>query len=114
MPPDHGAAIAHEILENSALRESWLDEVASMRKRIQGLRQDVVQQLGKVCPQRDFGFIETQHGMFSYLGITVEQVRALQTQHHVYMTDDSRVNIAGLRAENIEYFAQALAKVLSA
>ena len=114
MPPDHGAAIAHEILENSALRESWVEEVASMRKRIQGLRHDVVQLLQKVCPQRDFGFIETQRGMFSYLGITVDQVRALQSQHHVYMTDDSRVNIAGLRKENIEYFAQAVAKVLSA
>ncbi len=114
MPPDHGAAIAHEILENSALRESWVNEVASMRKRIQGLRHDVVQQLKKVCPQRDFSFIESQRGMFSYLGITVEQVRALQSQHHVYMTDDSRVNIAGLRRENIEYVAQAVAKVLSA
>ena len=114
MPPDHGAAIAHEILENSALRESWVEEVAGMRKRIQGLRHDVVQQLQKVCPQRDFSFIESQRGMFSYLGITVEQVRALQAQHHVYMTDDSRVNIAGLRRENIEYVAQAIAKVLSA
>jgi aspartate aminotransferase len=114
MPPDHGAAIAHEILENAALRESWVDEVASMRKRIQGLRHDAVQQLKTVCPQRDFSFIESQRGMFSYLGITVEQVRALQSQHHVYMTDDSRVNIAGLRRENIEYFAQAVAKVLSA
>lgn len=114
MPPDHGAAIAHEILESAALRESWVDEVASMRQRIQGLRHDAVQQLKKVCPQRDFSFIESQRGMFSYLGITVEQVRTLQSQHHVYMTDDSRVNIAGLRRENIEYFAQAVAKVLSA
>jgi aspartate aminotransferase len=114
MPPDHGAAIAHEILDNSALRESWTDEVASMRKRIQGLRHDVVQQLKQACPQRDFSFIESQRGMFSYLGITVEQVHALQSQHHIYMTDDSRVNIAGLRQQNIEYVAQAIAKVLSA
>ena len=114
MPPDHGAAIAHEILDNSALRESWTDEVASMRKRIQGLRQDVVRQLKQACSQRDFGFIESQRGMFSYLGLTVEQVHALQSQHHIYMTDDSRVNIAGLRQQNIEYVAQAIAKVLSA
>ena len=114
MPPDHGAAIAHEILDNSALRESWTDEVASMRKRIQGLRQDVVRQLKQACSQRDFSFIESQRGMFSYLGITVEQVHALQSQHHIYMTDDSRVNIAGLRQQNIEYVAQAIAKVLSA
>ena len=114
MPPDHGAAITYEILDNSGLRELWVDEVTAMRKRIQGLRHDVVQQLKRTCPQRDFGFIETQRGMFSYLGITVEQVRALQSRHHVYMTDDSRINIAGLRQDNLEYFAQAVAKVLSA
>jgi aspartate aminotransferase len=114
MPPDHGAAIAYEILDNSGLREMWTDELTSMRKRIQGLRHDVVEQLRKTCPQRDFDFIESQRGMFSYLGITVEQVRELQSRHHVYMTDDSRMNIAGLRRENLEYFAQAVAKVLSA
>ena len=114
MPPDHGAAITYEILDNSGLRELWADEVTAMRKRIQGLRHDVVKLLERTCPQRDFGFIETQRGMFSYLGITVEQVRALQSRHHVYMTDDSRINIAGLRQDNLEYFAHAVAKVLSA
>jgi len=114
MPPDHGAAIVQEILDNSALRESWTEEVGGMRQRIQGLRHEAVRQLRQVCPQRDFGFIATQRGMFSYLGITVEQVRELQSRHHVYMTDDSRINIAGLRRENLEYFAQAVAKVLTA
>jgi aspartate aminotransferase len=114
MPPDHGAAITYEILDNSSLRDLWADELTAMRKRIQGLRHEAVQQLKRACPQRDFGFIETQRGMFSYLGITVEQVRALQSRHHVYMTDDSRINIAGLRQDNLEYFAQAVAKVLSA
>jgi aspartate aminotransferase len=113
MPPDHGAAIVQEILDNSPLRQMWEDEVAAMRKRIQGLRHEAVQQLRKFCPQRDFGFIEAQRGMFSYLGVTVEQVRELQSRHHVYMTDDSRMNVAGLRRENIEYFAQAVAKVLA-
>jgi aspartate aminotransferase len=113
MPPDHGAAIVQEILDNSALRQSWEEEVADMRKRIQGLRHEAVQQLRKFCPQRDFGFIEAQRGMFSYLGVTVEQVRELQIRHHVYMTDDSRINVAGLRKENLEYFAQAVAKVLT-
>ena len=114
MPPDHGAAIVHEILDNSGLRESWMDEVAGMRKRMQGLRREVVQQLRKACPQRDFSFIETQRGMFSYLGVNVDQVRELQARHHVYMTDDSRINIAGLRRENLEYFARAVAKVMTA
>jgi aspartate/tyrosine/aromatic aminotransferase len=114
MPPDHGAAIVHEILDNSGLRELWTEEVGGMRKRIQGLRHEAVRQLKQVCPQRDFGFIATQRGMFSYLGVTVEQVRELQSRHHVYMTDDSRINVAGLRRENLEYFAQAVAKVLTA
>jgi aspartate/tyrosine/aromatic aminotransferase len=113
MPPDHGAAIVQEILDNNALRDSWTDEVAAMRKRIQGLRRDAVQQLKVACPQRGFGFIEAQRGMFSYLGVTVDQVRELQSRHHVYMTDDSRINIAGLRRENIEYVAQAVAKVIA-
>jgi aspartate aminotransferase len=114
MPPDHGAAIVQEILDNSRLRELWTEEVAAMRKRIQGLRQEAVRQLKQACPQRDFGFIERQRGMFSYLGVSVEQVRELQSRHHVYMTDDSRINIAGLRRENLEYFAQSVAKVLTA
>jgi aspartate aminotransferase len=114
MPPDHGAAIVQEILDNTAWRQSWEEEIASMRKRIRGLRHEVVERLRNFCPQRDFSFIETQRGMFSYLGVSVEQVRELQTRHHVYMTDDSRINIAGLRRENIEYFAQAVSQVLTA
>ncbi|MDB6091143.1 MAG: maspC [Gammaproteobacteria bacterium] len=114
MPPDHGAAIVHEILANDGLRKLWADEVGVMRKRIQGLRHEAVRHLKLTCPRRDFGFIETQRGMFSYLGVNVEQVRELQARHHVYMTDDSRINIAGLRRENLEYFAQAVAQVLTA
>jgi aspartate aminotransferase len=112
MPPDHGAAIVHEILGNPACREQWIDELAAMRQRISGLRHDLVRQLARSCPQRDFGFIAEQRGMFSFLGVDTRQVRALREQHHVYMTDDSRINIAGLRADNLEYFAQAVARVL--
>lgn len=112
MPPDHGAAIVHEILGDSGLREQWSDEVGAMRKRISGLRHEVVKHLTRACPQRDFGFIARQRGMFSFLGVDKAQVQALREHHHVYMTDDSRINIAGLRAENLEYFAQAVAQVL--
>ena len=112
MPPDHGAAIVHAILAEPGLARQWGDEVDAMRWRIQGLRRDVLQQLQQHCPQRDFSFIATQRGMFSFLGISAAQVRALREHHHVYMTDDSRMNIAGLRAENLEYFARAVAQVL--
>jgi aspartate/tyrosine/aromatic aminotransferase len=113
MPPDHGAAIVQEILSNDGLRGSWLDELGSMRTRIANLRKDLVGRLAKACPQRDFSFIERQRGMFSYLGVTTDQVRALRERHHVYMTDDSRMNVAGLRAENIGYFADSVAQVLN-
>ena len=83
-----------------------------MRKRIAGLRRALVQELAKSCPQHDFSFIARQHGLFSFLGITVAQVRALRERHHIYMTDDSRMNIAGLGDSNIGYFAQAVAQVL--
>ncbi|HYL04058.1 MAG TPA: amino acid aminotransferase [Steroidobacteraceae bacterium] len=113
MPPDHGAAIVHGVLSDEALRRQWTQELDAMRSRIQGLRREVVRQLAEHCPQRDFGFIARQHGMFSYFGIDTAQVRALRARHHVYMTDDSRMNVAGLRRENLEYFARAVAEVLT-
>jgi aspartate aminotransferase len=112
MPPDHGAAIVNEILCDSTSREQWTDELGAMRKRIGGLRVELVKQLAKACPERNFGFIAAQQGMFSFLGVTTPQVQALREKHHVYMTDDSRINIAGLRADNLEYFAKAVAQVL--
>lgn len=113
MPPDHGAAIVNEILASEALTASWKKELDAMRTRIDTLRRETVEQLAKTCPQRDFGFIARQKGMFSFLGVNVEQVTKLRTQHHVYMTDDSRINIAGLRTDNIPHFARAVAQVLS-
>jgi aspartate aminotransferase len=113
MPPDHGAEIVRRILSNPAARQQWSAELEAMRQRIVGLRHQVVQQLRAHCPQRDFSFIATQRGMFSYFGISTEQVRALRAQHHIYMTDDSRINIAGLRTENLEYVARATAQVLA-
>ncbi len=113
MPPDHGAAIVQEVLSNDALRTAWIDEVGAMRTRITSLRTDLVARLAKAYPQRDFSFIERQRGMFSFLGVSVDQVHALRERHHVYMTDDSRINIAGLRSDNIGYFADAVAQVLA-
>jgi aspartate aminotransferase len=112
MPPDHGAAIVQEILTTDALRTSWTNEVDSMRSRIAGLRKDAVARLAKSAPGRDFSFIERQLGMFSFLGASKDQVRELREKHHIYMTDDSRINIAGLKSDNIGYFADAVAQVV--
>jgi len=112
MPPDHGAAIVHAILTEDTSRQQWASEVEAMRRRIEELRLEVVQQLRRHCPQRDFGFIARQGGMFSFFGIDTREVHALRERYHVYMTDDSRMNIAGLRRENLEYFARSVAEVL--
>jgi aspartate aminotransferase len=113
MPPDHGAAIVCGILSEAGPRAAWSAELDAMRSRVATLRQDVVRQLKEHCPQRDFSFIASQRGMFSFFGISTEQVRELRARHHIYMTDDSRMNIAGLRAQNLEYFARSAAEVLA-
>jgi aspartate aminotransferase len=112
MPPDHGAAIVNEILGNAALRDSWTRELGAMRERINALRTQLVARLRVACPARDFGFIAQQRGMFSLLGLSVAQVKRIRAECHVYMTDDSRINIAGLREDNIDYFARSVAQVL--
>jgi aspartate aminotransferase len=112
MPPDHGAAIVHDILTSKRLRASWEGELEAMRLRIQQLRAAAVQRLAETCPRKDFGYIARQRGMFSYLGVDPEAVRELRERHHVYMMDDSRINVAGLRMDNIGYFAEAVGKVV--
>jgi aspartate/tyrosine/aromatic aminotransferase len=112
MPPDHGAAIVSRILSEEALSAAWRRELEEMRRRIVELRQQLVRALAEVCPDRDFGFIAAQRGMFSFLGVTPEQVRALRAEHHIYMTEDSRINIAGLRSETVDYVAHAVAQVI--
>ena len=113
MPPDHGAAIAHAILTDERLRKSWESEVEAMRLRIQRLRAAALQQLAAACPRKDFGYIARQRGMFSYLGVDGEAVCELRERHHVYMMDDGRINIAGLRMDNVGYFAEAVAQTLA-
>lgn len=112
MPPDHGAAIAHAILTEARLRMSWERELDAMRRRILELRTAAVKALAATCPRKDFGYIARQRGMFSYLGVTGEAVRELRERHHVYMMDDSRINVAGLRMDNIGYFAEAVGNVV--
>lgn len=112
MPPDHGASIVQEILGTDALRRMWTAEVDAIRTRITGLRAELVASLLQTCPTRDFGYINKQLGMFSRLPITVEQAREFRAKHHVYMLEDGRINIAGLRRETVPYVAQAVADVM--
>ncbi|MBE9399407.1 aspartate/tyrosine/aromatic aminotransferase [Pontibacterium sp. N1Y112] len=112
MPPSHGAAIVETILSDDELSTLWQDELSLMRHRIQGLRQSLVTKITASDIQGDFSFIEQQFGMFSFLGITPQQVEQLRTEHSIYMIDSSRMNVAGLNEQCMDYFVAALGEVL--
>ena len=112
MPPAHGAAIVETILGSNELKQEWLDELTVMRDRINGNRAMLVNKLKEIGVTRNFDFITEQKGMFSFLGITPEQVAQLQSEYSVYMVDSSRISIAGIGTGNVDYLAKSIAKVL--
>lgn len=111
MPPAHGALLAGRVLSSPALRSSWETELAQICERINGLRGQFQEALTTATGQ-DFGFIGTEHGMFSFLGLSVEQAQRLREEQSVYMLDSSRINIAGLNANNLGRVVEAVASVL--
>ncbi len=111
MPPAHGAILAGQLLSDAVLNQVWKSELKTMCERVNGLRGELVQKLGAVS-DRDFGFIAREKGMFSFLGLSADQTRALREDHSVYMLDSSRINVAGVNACNIDYLTQAIAKVI--
>jgi aspartate aminotransferase len=112
MPPDHGAAIVGHILGDAALRAQWIQELAEMRSRLNGLRKLLVDKLAARKTPMDFSFIARERGMFSFLGITKEQVVRLREEFHVYMVESSRINIAGINHGNVDRVADSIAAVL--
>lgn len=111
MPPAHGALLAGRVLASAELSASWKTELEGMCTRINGLRNDLVAKLQEATG-RDFGFIRNEKGMFSFLGLSPEQVQALRDEHSVYMLGSSRINVAGVNAANIDYLTRAVASVL--
>jgi aspartate aminotransferase len=111
MPPAHGALLAGRVLSSPALRSAWEAELGQICERINGLRGQLQNAL-TTATKRDFGFIGTEHGMFSFLGLSVEQAQRLREEQSVYMLDSSRINIAGLNANNLGRVAEAVASVL--
>ena len=112
MPPDHGAAIVSYILHDAGLRAQWVKELEEMRGRLNGLRKLLVDKLAARKTPIDFSFIAKERGMFSFLGITKEQVIRLRDEFHIYMVESSRVNIAGINHSNVDTVADAIAAVL--
>jgi aspartate aminotransferase len=112
MPPAHGAAVVATILGRDDLKRSWLEELAGMRRRINDLRALLADALGRRDTGRDFDYLRRHRGMFSFLGISPEQVRRLRAEYSVYAVDSSRINVAGVSRANVEYLADAVAAVL--
>ena len=112
MPPAHGAIIVSHILDSAELTALWHQELATMRNRINDYRQLIIDKLAAEGVQQDFSFITKQHGMFSFLGINKAQIDRLRSEFSIYMVGSSRVSIAGLNHNNIDYFAKAVAAVL--
>ena len=113
MPPDHGASIVARVLEDTELRSLWESEVAEIRERINGLRALLVEKLQERGTPVDFSFVGQERGMFSFLGISRDQVVRLREEFHVYMVESSRINIAGINASNVDYVADSIAAILT-
>lgn len=112
MPPDHGAAVVETILHDDALRSAWAEELGEMRERLQEMRRLLDDALRAAAPEHDFSHVVRARGMFCFLGISTEQVRRLKTEHSVYMVDSSRINVAGITADNVDHIARSVAAVL--
>jgi aromatic-amino-acid transaminase len=110
-PPDHGAAVVATILADPELKARWADEVEAMRLRIAQLRSGLVEALEPHGLRERFAHIGVQRGMFSYTGLSPEQVRQLREHHSVYMVSSGRANVAGIDATRLALLAQAIADV---
>ncbi|WLI14595.1 MULTISPECIES: amino acid aminotransferase [Pseudomonas] len=111
-PPTHGASIVAAVLNSPVLRAQWEEELAEMRLRIRGMRTQMVDLLAKNAPQRDFSFVGRQRGMFSYSGLTVEQVTRLRNEFGIYALDTGRICVAALNQSNIDAVTKAIVQVI--
>ncbi|MBH3352013.1 amino acid aminotransferase [Pseudomonas putida] len=111
-PPTHGATIVATVLNSDELRQMWEAELGEMRQRIHGMRQQMVSLLAEYGAKRDFSFVGRQAGMFSYSGLTVEQVARLKNDFGIYALDTGRIAVAALNQSNIHVVTKAIVEVL--
>jgi aromatic-amino-acid transaminase len=111
-PPTHGATIVATVLNSDELRQMWEAELGEMRQRIHGMRQQMVSLLAEYGAKRDFSFVGRQAGMFSYSGLTVEQVARLKNEFGIYALDTGRIAVAALNQSNIHVVTKAIVEVL--
>jgi aromatic-amino-acid transaminase len=111
-PPTHGASVVAAVLNSDELRAMWEDELAQMRNRIRGMRLAMVEQLAALGAKRDFAFVAEQRGMFSYSGLSTEQVERLKSEFAIYAVGTGRICVAALNTSNLPTVTQAIAEVL--
>ncbi|MGS0626319.1 MULTISPECIES: amino acid aminotransferase [Photorhabdus] len=111
-PPAHGASVVATILSNEELKAVWEQELTTMRERIQRMRQLFVNTLQEKGANQDFSFIINQNGMFSFSGLTKEQVERLREEFGIYAVSSGRINVAGLTLENMAPLCEAIIAVL--
>lgn len=111
-PPTHGGSVVAAVLGNPELRKQWEDELAEMRVRIKAMRSAFVEKLKAAGVKQDMSFITTQIGMFSYSGLSKDQMVRLRNEFGVYGTDTGRMCVAALNSKNIDYVCASIAKVM--
>ena len=111
-PPTHGGQAAAMVLTTPELHALWDQELGQMRERIKVMRKQLVEKIRAIRADFDLGFIVDQRGMFSYSGLTKAQVHRLRDEFSIYAIDSGRICVAALNSKNIDYVAQAIAKVL--
>src|SRR3954468_15070966 len=112
-PPTHGGQLVATVLASPQLRSLWERELGGMRDRIKTMRKQLVDQIHKRAPGSDFSFVLKQRGMFSYSGLTKEQVGRLREEFSIYAIDTGRICVAALNSKNVDYVAGAIAKVIA-
>ena len=110
-PPLHGARIANAILSDAQLYDQWLVELKGMADRINGMRSTLRERLADLGSKQSWEHITNQIGMFAFLGISPEQADALVNEHHVYLTREGRISVAGITDHNVQHLAESLYKV---
>lgn len=111
-PPTHGGAVVAAVLSSPELRQVWETELAGMRSRIRTMRQSFVEKLKAKGVAQDFSFIIQQRGMFSYTGLSADQVARMQNEFGVYAVSTGRICVAAMNTRNLDYVVDAVAAVL--
>ena len=111
-PPAHGAAIVNTVLSDKGLTAQWEEEVAEMRNRINSMRAELARQLTDKGAPGDWSFIEQQRGMFSFSGLSSDQVDKLRESYSIYIVGSGRINVAGITSENIGRLTDAIVEVM--